>query len=145
MKKTNHEKDGANIVRHTETLKRKDKGQATLEFALVIPLFVLVLVGTAETGILMHDYLLVQIAAREGARYGAVGHSESEIQQRVLDTAPSLDPAKFTIAVTNAQGDRGEQVTVDLSYDVDLITPMMETLFGQDPFPVSSQVIMRIE
>ena len=125
--------------------KRKDKGQAILEFALVIPLFILVLVGTAETGILVHDYLLVQIAAREGARYGAVGHSDSEIRQRVRDTAPTLDPADFTIAVTNAQGNRGEQVTVNVSYDVDLITPMMETLFGQDPFPVSSQVVMRIE
>ncbi len=51
----------------------------------------------------------------------------------------------MTIAVTNAEGPRGTMVTVNATYTVDLITPMIETLMGQDPFPLSTQVTMRLE
>ena len=44
--------------------------------------------------------------------------------QRVQDTAESLDQAKLTVSVTNAQGTPGESVVVDVDYQYDLITPL---------------------
>ncbi len=122
-----------------------DRGQAVLEFAMVLPLFMLIMIGTAEVGILLHDYLVLHAGTREGARVAATGSPVADIQTRVYNTTPSLNSANLTIGVTNAQGNRGTMVVVNATYTVDLITPMIETLMGQDPFPLSTQVTMRLE
>ncbi len=124
---------------------RNDRGQAVLEFAMVLPLFLLVMVGTAEVGILVHDYLVLHAGIREGARVAATGSNVADIQTRVYNTSPTLNAADLTITVNNAEGARGTMVTVNATYTVDLITPMIETLMGQDPFPLSTQVTMRLE
>ena len=51
---------------------KKESGIAAVEFALVLPLLLLVLFGTIEFGILMYDQSVITNAAREGARWGAV-------------------------------------------------------------------------
>ena len=124
---------------------RNDRGQAVLEFAMVLPLFLLVMVGTAEVGILVHDYLVLHAGIREGARVAATGSDMAAIQARVYNATPTLNPADLSILVTNAEGVRGSMVTVNATYTVDLITPMIETLMGQDPFPLSTRVTMRLE
>ena len=62
---------------------KKQQGQAIVEMAVALPLFLLLLVGTAEMGILIHDHISLQIGAREGARIAATGASAPEIQQMV--------------------------------------------------------------
>ena len=124
---------------------RNDRGQAILEFAMVLPLFLLVMVGTAEVGILVHHYLVLHAGIREGARVAATGSAVADIRTRVYSATPTLNSADLTVAVTNAEGVRGSMVTVNATYTVDLITPMIETLMGQDPFPLSTQVTMRLE
>jgi Flp pilus assembly protein TadG len=51
---------------------KNESGTAAVEFALVLPLLLLVLFGTIEFGILMYDQSVITNAAREGARWGAV-------------------------------------------------------------------------
>ena len=51
---------------------KNESGSAAVEFALVLPLLLLVLFGTIEFGILMYDQSVITNAAREGARWGAV-------------------------------------------------------------------------
>ncbi len=51
---------------------RNQTGSAAVEFALVLPLLLLILFGTIEYGILMYDQSVITNAAREGARWGAV-------------------------------------------------------------------------
>ncbi len=43
-----------------------------IEFALLTPVFFLVVAGILQFGLLFRDYLLVQAAAREGARAAAI-------------------------------------------------------------------------
>lgn len=50
----------------------RDRGQATVEFALILPLLVLCLVGIIWVGQLMTTQVQVEHAAREGARAAAV-------------------------------------------------------------------------
>jgi Flp pilus assembly protein TadG len=51
--------------------RRDDRGVAAVEFALVLPLLVLLLFGMVTTGLVYSDHLSVTNAVREGARYGA--------------------------------------------------------------------------
>jgi Flp pilus assembly protein TadG len=44
-----------------------------VEFALVIPLFLLVLFGIIDFGLALNDYNSVRQGVREGAREGVVG------------------------------------------------------------------------
>ncbi len=55
--------------------KRKLRGQTIVEFALMLPVFLLMLYGIIEFSRYMQAYLTVQHAAREGARYAITGRS----------------------------------------------------------------------
>src|SRR5215208_4431859 len=48
------------------------RGQATVEFALILPVFLLILAGSIEFGRTFWSYGLLLQAAQEGARQGAV-------------------------------------------------------------------------
>ena len=45
-------------------------GQALVEFALVLPIFLLLLFGLIDVGRLVYTWNALNQAAREGARYG---------------------------------------------------------------------------
>lgn len=52
--------------------RRDDRGAAVVEFALALPFFMMLLLGTVSTGLVLHHRLLLNAASREGARYAAV-------------------------------------------------------------------------
>jgi Flp pilus assembly protein TadG len=51
---------------------RCERGQALWEFAVVLPILVLILLGTLVLGLAVDAKLVVSSAAREGARYAAI-------------------------------------------------------------------------
>ena len=54
---------------------QKEKGQALVEFAVILPVLLMVLWGIFQFGIAFNDYIQVTSAAREGARKAAVSRS----------------------------------------------------------------------
>ncbi|HHY30590.1 MAG TPA: pilus assembly protein, partial [Syntrophaceticus sp.] len=62
---------------------RNNRGQALLEFALVLPILLLFVFGIIEFGIIFFDNLVITQAVREGARVGVVGGSDVEILETV--------------------------------------------------------------
>ena len=130
---------------------KKEGGQSLVEFALVLPIFLLVLFAVIDFGMAFHAWITVTNSAREGARVGAVRAPATEIEQRVRDTADSLDQADLSVTVTNAEGDPGESVVVDVSYGYSLITPLANVLTMisggtiSDSFTLSSTADMRLE
>lgn len=56
---------------------RSKRGQALAEFALVVPIFLLLLLGIIEAGRFMFFYETLNHATREGARYAIVNGSNS--------------------------------------------------------------------
>lgn len=125
-------------------------GQSLVEFALVLPIFLLVLFAIVDFGMAFHAWITVTNSAREGARLGAVRAAAADIDQRVRDTAGSLGD-DLEVTVTNAEGDPGESVVVDVSYGYSLITPVADILamisggnIG-DGFTLSSTADMRLE
>jgi Flp pilus assembly protein TadG len=68
-------------------LRRRERGAATVEFAIIIIVLFLIVFGIIEFGILMYDKHILTNASREGARAGIVMRetrvSDAEIQNIV--------------------------------------------------------------
>ena len=69
---------------------RDEKGQTMAEFAIVLPLLVVLLFGIVQFGILFNNYVTLTDAARAGARAAAVSRSR-EIRW-AQQPAPSARP-----------------------------------------------------
>ena len=101
-----------------------------VEFALLLPLFFIVLFLIIDFGVGISRWVIVTNSTREGARIGAVGASFEEIRTRVATTSNGLlDPIPEDITVRYV-GDgqngveRGESVVVESDYEYGLITPL---------------------
>lgn len=108
-----------------------EKGQNLVEFALVVPIFLILVFAIVDFGMGFHAWITVTNAAREGARVGAVGADEATITARVEDTASSLTQDDLNVTVTNSVdqgGDPGESVTVQVDYQYQMITPLSNLL-----------------
>jgi Flp pilus assembly protein TadG len=71
--------------------RRGGRGQALVEFALVIPLFLLLLVGLFDLGRAVFAYNTLTNAAREGARMAIVNQYEPAIVQRAKDASAMIE------------------------------------------------------
>jgi Flp pilus assembly protein TadG len=98
-------------------------------FALVLPLVLIMALALVQVGLLARDRLLVEAAARAGARVAAVVDDPDEIRGAALDAGPGLDPAVFVVEVTRA-GARGDPVTVAVGYEEPIRVPLVGWLFG---------------
>jgi Flp pilus assembly protein TadG len=119
------------LKRLTGRPRKREDGQSLVEFALVIPIFLLVLFAIVDFGMAFHAWITVTNSAREGARIGSVHAPAATIEQRVRDTADTLDQGNLSVTVTNADdqgGQPGESVVVDVSYSYSLITPLADLL-----------------
>jgi Flp pilus assembly protein TadG len=76
-------------------LRRRSHGQALTEFALVFPVFILLLVAILDAGRAVFVYNGLTNAAREGARLAIVNQDPATVAQRVQEMA-------FGAAISNA-------------------------------------------
>jgi Flp pilus assembly protein TadG len=106
-----------------------DHGSATVEFALVLPLVFVVVLGLVQVGLVVRDRLLVEAAARAGARAAAIQDDPDAIGQAAMAAAPGLDPARAQVSVARA-GSRGDPVTVHIAYDDPFRVPLVAWLLG---------------
>jgi Flp pilus assembly protein TadG len=67
------------------------RGQTLTEFALVIPVVVLLFVGIVDLGRMVYAYNAVSNAAREGGRTGIVNQTVSAIRQQAAAQATGLE------------------------------------------------------
>jgi len=71
---------------------RSQGGSSTVEFALVLPLLFVVSLALIQMALLGRDQLLVEAAARAGARAAAVVDDQTAVVGAALRAAPTLDP-----------------------------------------------------
>ena len=121
-----------------------------VEFALVLPLFLVVMFIIADFGVGFSRWLVLTNSTREGAREGTVGASVAEIQQRTASTSNGLlDPGVVVVAYQDFDGNgvgQGDAVTVSADYEYNLITPLgkfLDLAFGS--ITLSSCSDMRLE
>ena len=78
-----------------------ERGSELIELAIVLPIFLLIIMGIVDFGFLFQRYEVVTNAAREGARLASLDatYSDPDIRLRVQNylSAGGLDPATATI------------------------------------------------
>lgn len=127
-------------------MRNEQYGQALIELALVLPILLLLLSGIVEMGRIGYTYMSVNNAARVGARVASIGGSDQQIVTAITQSTPTLNPANLTVQIlpSPTQRQSGAEVTVELSYQVDLVVPIIAGIIP-DPFSVGADVTMRLE
>ena len=132
-------------------LRRDCEGQAVVEFALVIPIFVVILVGMVELSRAWSVSGALHDAARQGARAAslanpAVGEDSVRAAIGAALRASSLDPTRATITLSGVTGGTGSMAQVQLRYPVNF--GMLHTVtLGQagSSINLGASVVMRNE
>jgi Flp pilus assembly protein TadG len=103
----------------------RDRGSAAVEFALVLPILLLILFGIIDFGRALNAQIELTGAARDGARLAALGYPEAAVQARVAAAAPSLSGVTATVAASCPPGaGPAADAQVDVSYPFSFITPI---------------------
>lgn len=80
-----------------------DTGQAFVELALVLPIFILLLVGIAEVGRLAYASIEVSNAARAGVAYAAQSHTTAQDATNIQLAATQDAPNVSSLTATTSQ------------------------------------------
>jgi hypothetical protein len=117
----------------------REKGQTLVEFALILPILLLVLFVIIESGRIFQAYITVQHAAREGARYAVTGRWEEEFADVPVDEETGLGGPRVTSIEDVARNAlSGLPIAGEAGYDEDggiLINHYEIKIFGQNPNP----------
>jgi Flp pilus assembly protein TadG len=109
--------------RGARSLARSDRGQSTVELALVLPVLVLFLLALVQTAVVARDAVLVQDAARAAVREASVGASDGRVRDAARRT---LGDVKVNVHRTGGVGD---PVEVRVSYREHTDLPLVGPLF----------------
>ncbi len=115
-------------------IRATDTGQSLVEFAMVLPLFLVLLFALVDFGRAFYGWLVITNAAREGARAGAVAPHKDDwpimqtaIYKSMCNPYPgscSVSPSKLTLTSTGVNGARGNQISVQINYAFTYATPI---------------------
>jgi Flp pilus assembly protein TadG len=98
---------------------KNQQGQSMTEFALVLPILVMLLFGVIQFGIVFNNYITVTDAVRAGARKGAVSrhlqNPDAAVVQSVRNSANGLNLSDLNVTVASSW-EPGEDVSVTGSY-----------------------------
>jgi len=129
-------------------------GASAVEFAILLPVLLLIVFGIIEFGLLIYNKHIITSASREGTRYGIIAQnprvSDAEIDtlvqnycnNRLVTFGAATNP---TTTVTRTGLAFGDNLTVAVIYHYDfLLIPNFITTFtgGVD---ISAQTVMRME
>lgn len=115
----------------------RERGQATVELALVLPLVVFALLAILQVGLVVRDQVAVVHAAREAARAASVDPDPARAAgaaRRVLERA-DVD--------VGVRPKVGEPITVEVSYHERTDLPLVGPLFPD--FDLHARAVMRVE
>ena len=126
--------------RHAATDPR-DRGSVAVEFALLLPVLLLIIFGVIDFGRAINAQITLTQAAREGARLASLGYSTSAVQSRAQSAATGLSPVTVTVlAACPAGAGIGVDARVQASYVFSFITPVgaFASMFGSATFGSST-------
>lgn len=108
---------------------KEEQGQTMVEFALVVPLLLVVLFGILQFGAVYNDYVTLTDATRVGARKAAVSrHSaspQSDAEAAARSSASGIDEpcgggTGLCVTVTADAWEHGADVTVAATYPYEI-------------------------
>jgi Flp pilus assembly protein TadG len=124
---------------------KDQKGQSLVEFALVLPLLLLLICGIVDIGRLMFAYASLNMTTQEAVRLGGLGKGDADIKSYAKSHVRVGDASHMNVTITPTESSRksGDDVSVTLTYPLPLITPFMAEIM---PTPVlSASSTIRVE
>ncbi len=126
------------------TAGRPERGAAIIEFAIVLPVLLLVILGGVEFGWLMGQNNDVRHGAREAARLASVDRGTVSAMGAIVCDAMDLSSGPTVTFTDSATGRNGTQGTVQVSLGVNSITNF-PVISGMLPANLTSEVKFRLE
>ena len=127
-----------------------ERGQAMVEFALSLPIVLLLLCGIIEFGWVGFNMLTLQNVTREGVRSGIVvttaAANNEKVVNRILDLAPDYirDSIEITITYSNPVNFRAGDITVVTNYSIKAITPFSGIFTNNGEIELEAECTMKM-
>jgi Flp pilus assembly protein TadG len=122
---------------------RRERGAELIEFALVLPLILILIMGIFDFGLAFQRFEVITNAAREGARLGTLqgGYLDADIQGRVNDycnaaglnggcPAANVTVNRAASITVGANVQSAVQVTVRYPHSFSFLGPVMRLISG---------------
>lgn len=122
--------------------RRGERGQDLIEFALLLPLLLFLVLGIIDFSLVFFSYNTISNAAREGARYGIIDDDVGAMETATRALTTGLDPGRLTVIPTACNG--ADQLTVTVHYSVPLVTGTY-LIGGDGTIQLSTASTMRCE
>lgn len=126
---------------------KNERGQAMVEFALVLPVLILLLCGIIDFGWIFSQKIAANNACREAARYTAihvfdssVNNDQTDAAAIVTQSAPYL--ASPTVTLTYPDSD---SISISVSASVPVLTGVTSTVLGSSHVTIHAESTMKIE
>ncbi|MEX0709730.1 MAG: TadE/TadG family type IV pilus assembly protein [Chloroflexota bacterium] len=119
---------------------RSRRGQTLVEFALILPIFILVLVGIFDMGRAVYAYNTISNASRQAVRVGIVDQNVAVLQAEAVKASVALGAAPADVDVSFLSSDLltpcavpakiGCVVVITVHYQYTAATPIIGNLVG---------------
>lgn len=130
---------------------KREEGQALVEMALVLPILLAVVCGIIDFGWLFYNQLSLQNGCREGARKACIvayeGTRDQDVHDKIVENIPGNLEDSLDVNITLDETDKknGPYITVEVSADVRVLTPVAGVFFSGQVMHLNSEVTMKVE
>ncbi len=104
------------------TRNRRERGAVAVEFALVAPLFLAILLAIIEFSNFFRVQIGVTQAAREAARSMAINNNQGTAKAAAAAASPAIDPSGFSYVFSPASCGSNQTVTVTITYSLKTVS-----------------------
>lgn len=115
-----------------------ERGAAAVEFAILLPLLLMLVLGTIEFGRAYNAQITLTNAARDGVRVMAINNdpaaAKAAAQNAAASVSSTIPAANITLSTTACS--TGNQVTLTINYTLSTITGIA------GPFPMTGKGVM---
>lgn len=133
----------------------ESRGAAAIEFALILPVLILLLFGTVEFGLLLYNQQIITNASREGARAGIVAGSSrptdgdirglvrTYCEHNLVSFGSASEPLIDIVPAGDRSGSAfGDDLEVTVRY---MYGFLVLSAFGLTPVDLTAKTVMKME
>lgn len=119
-------KGGRSVARRATGTRTRDRGAVAVEFALLLPVLLMLVFGLIDFGRLLNAQITLTQAAREGARLAALGYPSATVVSRTVGAATGLNLSSSNVTATICPSGAGPGTdgTVQVTYHFSFVTPI---------------------
>jgi Flp pilus assembly protein TadG len=149
-----HQVNATHTPRRRESFRfglARERGQSLVEFAVILPLLLLIVLGTVDLGMGFKTYIALTNAAREGARWISIHPSDQAgAKARIASEAITVglqdgllvaDGYGVSFSPNQNNYAAGDKVTVNVEYEYELLFGAITGL-PAIPFTASSTMVV---